>query len=135
MEFIGDFHKTGKIRKGINCSFIVLVAKNQCSKTLNDFRPISLSGCLYKILAKTLASRLKQVLVSIIHNTQFAFVKGFEKKWMERIWCCILTTSVSFLINGSPSNPIMLQRWFSAGRSPISIPVHYRSTGTEYATW
>ena len=42
---------------------------------LNDFRPIALVGCLYKILAKMLANRLRQVMGTVISETQTAFVK------------------------------------------------------------
>ncbi|GAU51064.1 hypothetical protein TSUD_300060 [Trifolium subterraneum] len=46
------------------------------SAMLNDFRPISLVGCAYKILSKVLANRLKRVMHRIISNVQSAFVKG-----------------------------------------------------------
>lgn len=38
--------------------------------TLGDFRPISLIGCLYKIIAKTLANRLKKVIDKSIGEVQ-----------------------------------------------------------------
>lgn len=34
----------------------------------NDFRPISLVSCMYKILAKFLANRLKKVLSDMIYK-------------------------------------------------------------------
>jgi len=43
---------------------------------LNDYRPISLVGSLYKSLAKLLANRLSSVMSSVILDTQSAFVKG-----------------------------------------------------------
>ena len=47
-----------------------------CPQSLNDFRPISLVGSLYKILAKLLANRLRQVIGSVISEAQSAFVKN-----------------------------------------------------------
>ena len=41
---------------------------------LNDFRPISLVGSLYKILAKLLANRLSRVIGKVVSETQTAFV-------------------------------------------------------------
>ena len=41
---------------------------------IKDFRPISLVGEVYKILAKVLASRLRMVLGEIISAPQNAFV-------------------------------------------------------------
>jgi len=44
--------------------------------SLRDFRPISLLGCLYKLLSKVLAARLSKIMSSIISTSQSTFVKG-----------------------------------------------------------
>jgi hypothetical protein len=75
MRFILDFHRNGKLTRGINHTFIALIRKVETPQRLNDFRPISLVGCLYKILAKVLANRLRMVMSSVITETQTAFVK------------------------------------------------------------
>jgi hypothetical protein len=54
MRFITEFHMNGKLSKGINSMFITLIPKVDCPQKLHDFRPISLVGSLYKILAKVL---------------------------------------------------------------------------------
>ncbi|KAL6334230.1 hypothetical protein AAG906_007477 [Vitis piasezkii] len=43
---------------------------------LKDFRPISLVGILYKLLAKVLANRLKKVMGKIVSKSQNTFVEG-----------------------------------------------------------
>jgi len=43
---------------------------------LGDYRPISLIGSLYNIIAKVLSLRLKPLLSKIIDETQSAFVGG-----------------------------------------------------------
>lgn len=43
-----------------------------------DFRPISLTTSLYKIIAKTLANILKPTLPDTISKNQLAFVKGHQ---------------------------------------------------------
>jgi len=53
-----EFHRNRKLTKGINSTFIVLIPKVDNPQHLNDFRPISLVGSMYKILAKVLANRL-----------------------------------------------------------------------------
>ena len=42
---------------------------------LKDFRPISIVGSLYKLLAKVLANRLKEVVGKVISSSQNAFVQ------------------------------------------------------------
>ena len=69
MHFITDFHRNGWLTRGINISFIVLILKVNSPHRLNDFRPISLVGCLYKILSKVLANRLLMVMGSLISET------------------------------------------------------------------
>ncbi|RVW70775.1 Elongation factor 1-gamma [Vitis vinifera] len=46
------------------------------AEDLRDFRPISLVGGLYKLLAKVLANRLKKVMGKVVSSTQNAFVEG-----------------------------------------------------------
>ena len=41
---------------------------------INKFRPISLVGSVYKILAKVLASRLRSVVDKVVSPNQYAFV-------------------------------------------------------------
>ena len=43
---------------------------------MKDFRPISLIGGVYKIIAKVLANRLKEVIGDVISKSQNAFVKN-----------------------------------------------------------
>lgn len=43
---------------------------------LNDCRPISLVGCVYKIISKLLAERLKKVIHKLVNRQQMAFIKG-----------------------------------------------------------
>lgn len=57
------FENYGRLGRGCNSSFITLVPKIKDPLTLGDYRPISLIGCLYKIIAKMLACRLKGVIV------------------------------------------------------------------------
>ncbi|GAU10072.1 hypothetical protein TSUD_421240, partial [Trifolium subterraneum] len=75
MRFISEFHRNGKLTKGINSTFIALIPKIDSPQRLNDFRPISLVGSLYKILAKVLANMLRLVIGSVIYESQTAFVK------------------------------------------------------------
>ncbi|RVW77811.1 hypothetical protein CK203_054452 [Vitis vinifera] len=52
------------------------IPKKGRTDDLRDYRPISLVGGLYKILAKVLANRLKKVVSKVVSPTQNAFVEG-----------------------------------------------------------
>ncbi|GAU12294.1 hypothetical protein TSUD_142030 [Trifolium subterraneum] len=75
MRFMAEFHRNGKLTKGLNATFIALIPKVDSPQCLNDFRPISLVGSLCKIMAKVLANRLREVISSVISESQTAFVK------------------------------------------------------------
>ncbi|XP_019429320.1 PREDICTED: uncharacterized protein LOC109336933 [Lupinus angustifolius] len=64
----------GKIPKGLNSYFIALIPKIKNSNKIQDFRPISLVGSLYKIIAKILAERLKKAVGSLISSSQSVFL-------------------------------------------------------------
>nr|GEY28314.1 RNA-directed DNA polymerase, eukaryota [Tanacetum cinerariifolium] len=60
--------------KGCNSNFITLIPKIPDAKLVKDFRPISLIGSLYKIIAKILTNRLVSVLGNIVNEVQSAFI-------------------------------------------------------------
>nr|GFC31161.1 cysteine-rich receptor-like protein kinase [Tanacetum cinerariifolium] len=72
------FFPYGSIPKGCNSSFIALIPKIPNAKMVKDFRPISLIGSLYKIIAKILAGRLVMVLGDVINEIQSDFVADRE---------------------------------------------------------
>ncbi|XP_071712589.1 uncharacterized protein [Rutidosis leptorrhynchoides] len=65
-----------EISNGCNASFITLVPKSSDPLELNEFRPISLIGSYYKILAKVLSNRIRKVIPNLIGIEQNAFIKG-----------------------------------------------------------
>lgn len=71
-----QFHANEKIPKSFLSFFVTLIPKVNALMSLNQYRPISLLGSLYKLLSKVLASRLSKVINSIISVSQSAFLKG-----------------------------------------------------------
>jgi len=69
IRFLTEFHRNGRLAKGINNTFIALIPKVDSPQHLNDFRPISLVSSLYKILVKVLANRLRYVIDSVVLDT------------------------------------------------------------------
>lgn len=76
IRFFAEFHINGKLVRGLNSSFVALISKKEGGHNLNHYRPISLIGITYKILAKVLARCMKTVLGKVIGESQSAFLKG-----------------------------------------------------------
>lgn len=75
-EAIQHFHKSENFERSINATFIALIPKKAGVMELSDFRPISLIGGVYKIIAKMLAERMKRVIHKLVDRQQMAFIKG-----------------------------------------------------------
>ena len=75
-SLMSDFHRNGRLDACIQENFICLVQKKENVTLVKDFRPISLTTLAYKVVAKVLSERLKQVMDAIISPTQSAFIEG-----------------------------------------------------------
>jgi hypothetical protein len=71
-----QFHVNACLPKSFSSYFVTPIPKVNSPLTLREFRPISILGCLYKMVAKVLAKRLSLVINSIVALTQSAFLKG-----------------------------------------------------------
>ncbi|XP_071727135.1 uncharacterized protein [Rutidosis leptorrhynchoides] len=70
------FWENEDISRGCIASFLTLVPKKQVTLGLGDYRPISLIGSYYKIVAKILSNRLRKVLPNLIGPEQSVFLSG-----------------------------------------------------------
>ena len=76
-KFVIQFFKTGKLPQSINTTWVTLIPKKKDGVIrVNDFRPISIVGSFYKVMAKILSKRLQEVLPRLVGDSQTAFVKG-----------------------------------------------------------
>ena len=166
LRFFSEFYVNAVFPKGLNSSFIALIPKIKDPQLISDFRPISLIGCVYKIIAKVLSNRLSKVMNHLIDERQSVFVKGrqllhgvlianevveevwrskrpclvfkvdfekaydsvswhflfymmrrmgFHEKWIGWIKGCLSSTSISILVNGSPTSEFKPQRGLRQG--------------------
>ena len=76
MQVFEELHTQNTIFRSLNATFLVLIPKKEEANDVQDFRPISLVGSLYKIIAKVLANRLKIVMGKVVSNSQNVFVGG-----------------------------------------------------------
>jgi hypothetical protein len=76
VQLFDDFYE-GKIDiSRINYGIITLLPKITDASKIQQFRPICLLNCLYKLITKTLTLRLEKVADKLIHTNQTAFMKG-----------------------------------------------------------
>ena len=76
LQVLEDSRSSGWIPASFNTTFIALIPKSDNARTLNDFMPISLCNCVYKIISKVIAVRLKSILSEHISAEQFGFLEG-----------------------------------------------------------
>ena len=76
MDFFKEFYEKKKFVRSLNATFLVLIPKKGNVEDIKDYRPISLLGGSYKILAKVLANRLRRVIDKVVSPSQNAFVEG-----------------------------------------------------------
>ncbi|GAU23824.1 hypothetical protein TSUD_27340 [Trifolium subterraneum] len=170
LAFLAEFHAYAVLPKAMAASFLTLIPKKDHPQDLFDYRPICLIGCLYKILSKLLAARLKRVLGKLISNCQSAFLPqrqildgvvvlneiidlatrrkdscmlfkvdfetaydtvnwgflermmvkmGFAEGWVKWIRACIFESSMSVLVNGSPTEDFKVCKGLRQGH-PLS---------------
>ena len=76
LDMFKEFHEHSSFLKSLNNDFLILIPNKSGVEDLGDFRPISLLGGLYKLMAKVLANRLKKVVGKVVSTVQNAFVTG-----------------------------------------------------------
>ncbi|GKC94960.1 RNA-directed DNA polymerase, eukaryota [Tanacetum coccineum] len=135
--------------KGCNSSFIALIPKCIDPKFVNNYRPISLIGSLYKVVTKILAIRLSSVLNNLISELKkkqamlfkVDFAKaydsirwdflddilcsfGFGPKWRSWISGSLASGKASVLVNGSPTSEFQFHCGLKQGDpgSRVGIP-------------
>ncbi|GJT04635.1 putative RNA-directed DNA polymerase, eukaryota, reverse transcriptase zinc-binding domain protein [Tanacetum coccineum] len=143
-EFVNSFVDSGSMPKCANSSFFTLIPKTSRPISIKYFRPISLIGIHYKIIAKVLANRLSKVIDNVISKEQSAFISsrqildsplisiswkdmyyvllslGFGSKWRSWIRVYLQSSRASILINGSPTSEFSIKRGSRQG-DPLSL--------------
>lgn len=70
---VRQFFLTATMPSHISKSNMVLIPKIANPTKVSDYRPISICNVIYKIISKILASRIKPIINSLIHQNQAAF--------------------------------------------------------------
>jgi hypothetical protein len=75
-ELCNDFYDHNIWTRSINVSHIVPIPKTDNPNSVNEFRPISLLNSSIKLITEILANRLQLVIVNIVHQNQYGFIKN-----------------------------------------------------------
>lgn len=65
-EIVQELWATSCLPRGSNTMYIALIPKITNPSSFKDYRPFSMVGCIYKIIAKLMARRLQKVMGSLI---------------------------------------------------------------------
>ena len=57
-NYVAAFFENMHTHEVINTTWVTLIPKLDCPERVSDFRPISMVGCVYKVIAKVLCGRL-----------------------------------------------------------------------------
>jgi hypothetical protein len=76
IQLFNDFFKKKVDISRINYGIITLLLKKYDASTIQQYRPICLLNCIYKLITKTLTLRMEEVADKLIHSNQSAFMKG-----------------------------------------------------------
>ncbi|KAF5789658.1 putative RNA-directed DNA polymerase [Helianthus annuus] len=76
VNLFNEFYQKASINNACTSSFLALIPKCNDPSGLTDFRPISLIGCINKVISKVLVNRLKVVIHKLISEEQTAFLSN-----------------------------------------------------------
>ncbi|XP_025635965.1 uncharacterized protein [Arachis hypogaea] len=71
-----DFFRSSRLPSDTNITWVALAPKYTGAKEIKDLRPISMVGCVYKVISKVMVRRMRTVMPGLVGETQSAFVKG-----------------------------------------------------------
>ena len=75
-ESVMEFFREGRSVRHLNVTWVSMIPKVENPTSIEEYRPISMVSALYKIIAKILSSRLKEVIAPLIDESQSAFVSN-----------------------------------------------------------
>ena len=73
---VNESKQVGCIHRPFNATFLALILKFDELTNLDEYRPISLCNCIYKIISKTISRQIKDFLSIGVYGEQFGYVEG-----------------------------------------------------------
>lgn len=76
IDALNESYSEGRLSYPMSKSVLTLIFKKGDASQLQNYRPISLTGCDYRILASVLAHRINKVLGNLIHADQTGYIRN-----------------------------------------------------------
>nr|XP_025675981.1 uncharacterized protein LOC112776161 [Arachis hypogaea] len=70
-----EFFRSSRLPSDSNITWVALAPKFTGAKEIKDLRPISMVGCVFKVISKVMVRRMRSVMLGLVGETQSAFVK------------------------------------------------------------
>jgi hypothetical protein len=77
-EMCNAFYNENICLQSINGSYIILLPKVYNPTKVGGYRPISLLNSSIKLIIKILANRLQSVILKLVHQNQYGFIKNIS---------------------------------------------------------
>ncbi|XP_057734865.1 uncharacterized protein LOC130950385 [Arachis stenosperma] len=76
MPVVTAFFQTSKLPKDSIITWVTLAPKFIRAKEIKDLCPISMVGCVYKVISNVLVRRMREMILGLVGETLSAFVNG-----------------------------------------------------------
>ncbi|GJY70812.1 RNA-directed DNA polymerase, eukaryota [Tanacetum coccineum] len=135
IHFVQEFFRTSIFPNGCNSSFITLIPKTHSPTLVTDYRPISLIGAQYKIIAKVLSNRLARNPGASISERHTEMPLSYPKRYwellpktilgaftQERLGCLLRKMECNSVLDEGRVD-IVVSKWFMWERDSLGVKI------------
>ncbi|XP_072054162.1 uncharacterized protein [Arachis hypogaea] len=102
-----DFFRSSRLPSDSNITWVALAPKFTGAKEIKDFRPISMVGCVYKVIFKVMVKRISYVRYCALEDGLWLEIEGMGEG--------VCRYNIYVNSDGSPSKPFKMERSLRQG--------------------